>query len=98
MRDSQALMPYLCADCATDHVLSSLALPGPSSHLCLLCGSSARRSIDLDVRHSREVLRALLRYHFDEWHYNRHLGGDHIETLLRCDNPIFRHSNADAVS
>jgi hypothetical protein len=49
--------------------------------------------IDVNARRTREILRALLRFHFSEWDYNGHIGGEDIERLLGRPNPIIEHSN-----
>jgi len=91
------LMPHICSDCVRDPVLQSLAQAVPDPLTCVLCTNRSRTVIDLDLRHTRQVLRALLRFHFDEWAYNGHLGGDSIEQVLCRPNPIFDHSNAEGV-
>jgi hypothetical protein len=63
----------------------------------MLCGFPSQSVIDVDLRHTRQVLRALVRFHFDESAYNGHLGGDSIEGVLLRPNPILDHSNADGV-
>lgn len=90
-------MPYLCKSCAKDEVLQSLAQVGDQPRVCLLCEQCSDTNIDLENRRVREVLRSLLRYHFDELEYNYHFGGDSIDELLSRPNPIVVHSNPEGV-
>jgi hypothetical protein len=41
------------------------------------------------------LVRALVRFHYDEWIYNTHWGGDGApESLLYRENPIVEHASA----
>lgn len=90
-------MSHLCKSCAKDEVLQSLAHAVDQLRVCLLCERSSDTHIDLEDRRTREVLRSLLRYHFDELEYNSHFGGDRIDELLARPNPIIAHANAERV-
>ena len=90
-------MPFLCKTCAQDDVLQGLAHQTPTGERCVLCEQLRETVIDLGDRRTREVLRSLLRYYFDEWEYNPHFGGDSIDELLSRPNSIVAHSNPEGV-
>ncbi|MFO0805495.1 MAG: RES family NAD+ phosphorylase [Gemmataceae bacterium] len=46
------------------------------------------KALDGNDAELRNLIRALVRYHFSEWHYNSHFGGDPLEALLMRENPI----------
>lgn len=85
-------MLSLCVDCARDETLRAFirAHPGQDER----CGGCLRHALAVVVcaLAQRErlsyVLRALVRFHYDESEYNGHIGGDSPEQLLVEDNPI----------
>ena len=45
-------------------------------------------SLDCNDTGLRNLFRALVRYHYSEWDYNEHMGGDGLSRLLSQENPI----------
>jgi hypothetical protein len=88
---------YICSMCAFDPTLASLAKIEAASVKCVLCRRDVGKAIDINHRRTKETFRALLRFHFGEWAYNGHLGGDEISQVLSRPNPIVDHINSDAV-
>ncbi|MEF8723721.1 MAG: RES family NAD+ phosphorylase [Candidatus Accumulibacter delftensis] len=88
-------MQLLCENCIRDeHLRSVVADKGLVVDRCAICGADnvlALSSEDIDLK-SR--FRALIRYHFSEWHYNHHMGGDGLESLFYTDNPITNYQDS----
>ena len=82
-------MSKLCTSCINNNSLRSvIESEGTSTATCTVCGATDVAAIDCANTELRSKFRALIRYHFSEWHYNRHWGGDSIEELLFSENPI----------
>jgi hypothetical protein len=47
--------------------------------------------VDAQRREVVAIIRALIRFHFNEWDYNTHWGGDGLEALFYTDNPILHY-------
>jgi hypothetical protein len=58
-----------------------------SSGACSACNKKTI-SVKTDDENFAMLFKALIRYHFSEWEYNRHLGGDNLECLFYQENPI----------
>src|SRR5690349_4472960 len=89
----------ICIDCAKDASLRAFvqasAVVGPS------CGICARRDVPCSRPEDHKVLsnllRALIRFNYDEWDYNPHWGGsDSPSHLLASENPILEHQATSA--
>ncbi|MDA8444807.1 RES family NAD+ phosphorylase [Paracidovorax valerianellae] len=43
----------------------------------------------MDDKRLARIVRALIRLHFSEWHYNTHLGGDSLQKIVKSSKAIF---------
>jgi hypothetical protein len=82
-------MAFLCTNCVKvqslkNAIVSLGGVPGD----CAIC--LARGTAKLSCAHPafRAKFRALVRYYYSEAEYSPHLGGDRLESLLLCENPI----------
>jgi hypothetical protein len=85
----------ICMDCAKDIILSRyINEKGISSGKCSLCqGLNTTKFIRIDdTSQIKDVFKSLIRYHYSEWDYNSHWGGNRLEFLLSRDNPIIDHT------
>jgi hypothetical protein len=94
--------PILCVKCCSHPWLTDFVLKaGASGHKCGICGESDNSSTaPADAPQLVKLIRALVRYHFNEWQYNGHMGGEDIETLLSEGDPIVltaRAANEEAL-
>lgn len=87
-------MPNICIDCVKDHHLEDLIRKEGSIGQCSMCGGNGQ-VIDVESQHFFQLTKALVRYYFSEWDYNRHWGGDGYESLFYGkDNRFFDESRA----
>ncbi len=80
----------LCRDCAKDPELKALVESDLTDGVCGLCGSSASKVYNpARFAEARNLIRALIRFHFNEQDYNPGYGGTSIGTILLDEpNPI----------
>jgi RES domain-containing protein len=78
MEDEKIL---ICVECVDDIRLKMLIESIGKQGLCSCCDNS-NYIIDVDSNEFIQMIKALIRYHFSEWDYNRHWGGDGHEFLL----------------
>lgn len=87
----------ICIECAKHSVLKKFVRKhGATGHECGICH---RRDliVSAPAKHNAlsSLVRALVRFHYDEWSYNPHWGGeDRPELLLYAENPIVEHEAA----
>lgn len=82
-------MPKLCTSCFQDSELKALVNEeGLQIESCAICESSNVPAMDCESTKLRSLFRALYRYHFSEWEYNSHMGGDGLEGILLKENPL----------
>jgi len=89
--------PSLCIQCAKDGSLKAFIQRNAQRGQCGLCGREA--PVVSDERAFKplvNLIRALIRFHIEEWEYNPHFGGESINSILSQDNPILEHL-ADSV-
>lgn len=78
----------ICIDCVKDKRYKLLIeLNGTSKH-CTCCGKQSS-VIDVDSNEFIQMTKALIRYHYSEWDYNEHFGGDRFGSLFYEDDNIF---------
>lgn len=79
---------FICLECVREirykKLIENLNVQG----LCTCCGSTDL-IIDADSEEFVQMTKALIRYHYSEWDYNHHFGGDDIVTLFSEDCNIF---------
>jgi hypothetical protein len=87
----------LCKDCAKHPELEALVESDLTDGVCGVCGSSASKVYNPGrFAEVRNLIRALIRLHFNEEDYNHHWGGTSIDDiLLNEQNPIVETSNSD---
>lgn len=80
----------LCSDCAKDGELKSLVRSDLVGGVCGICGSGACPVYNPErFAKARNLIRALIRFHFSEPDYNPRYGGTSIrDILLNRPNPI----------
>lgn len=82
-------MPYLCTSCvASDALREYIETRGRAIEACEICGGRDVRALEASDPHLKSRIRALVRFHFSEWHYNGHMGGDPLDNILLSSNPI----------
>jgi hypothetical protein len=87
----------ICVECAKHPSLKNFVRKHSSTGY--ECGICHRRNLIVSAPAKHEALsslvRALVRFHYDEWSYNPHWGGEDGPTPLLCDeNPIVEHAAA----
>lgn len=85
-------MTPICSNCAIDPALRRfLQEHGKPRRMCKLCGESGGFSVSPRMKRYQNLFKALIRLHYSEWEYNRHMGGtDSLEELFYQDNHIMR--------
>ncbi|ENH2535948.1 RES family NAD+ phosphorylase [Escherichia coli] len=58
------------------------------NNICVFC-NAVTKCLDTDSIEARNLLKAILRYNFDEVLYNTHIGGDYFPGFLLADDYIF---------
>ena len=81
----------LCSDCAKDKNLVTYINNHGYAGKCSLCVRQRLRVAS--TSQLANLFKALIRYHYNEWAYNPHFGGDDPSTLLHQENPIIKTSN-----
>lgn len=93
-------MSKLCSCCIKNKSLGGvIASSGAVIATCAVCGANNVVAIDSKHEEFKSKLRSLIRYHYSEWHYNTHMGGDGLEALFFTENPVTNYKsnwNADA--
>lgn len=89
----------ICTECAKHTSLRRyIEANGQEGPICGICQYRQRRYVCCDLARKDQlinVLKALVRLHYDEFEYNPHWGADHEpEQLLTVENPILEHASA----
>lgn len=83
----------ICIECVKDIRFKKLIEKLNTVGECTCCGSK-NYIIDVDSNEFIQMTKALLRYHYSEWDYNTHFGGDEYYTLIDSDdNKFFNKQN-----
>lgn len=87
----------VCADCAKHPELHQLVISDLAPGGCGVCGSTTKAVFKPSrFREARDLIRALIRLHFDEEQYNPHWGGTSVSAILLDDeNPILGRLDDD---
>jgi RES domain-containing protein len=78
----------ICLDCVKDIRYKLLIEQENKRGQCTCCEKNSY-VIDVDSYEFLQMTKALIRYHFSEWDYNKHYGGDGYETLFHENDNIF---------
>jgi len=81
-------MPQICLRCVKDESLKTLVTKIGILKNCTLCGEKVI-SVDYENRNLFLLVKAILRFHYSEWEYNPHWGGDNYEFLFYGEENIF---------
>jgi hypothetical protein len=88
----------VCTECAKHPSLREyITKHGLNGAPCGICREQAASlTCDPNVKEGLiNLIKALVRFFYDEYAYNRHFGGDEIADLLTIENPIFEHESKD---
>lgn len=78
----------ICINCVKDNHLKDFIRKENIIGHCTLCGLSGYVS-DTEEKKFFQLVKALLRFHYSEWDYNEHWGGDGYESLFYREDNIF---------
>ncbi|MBP1222337.1 RES family NAD+ phosphorylase [Flavobacterium sp. 1355] len=78
----------LCIECAKDIRLKKLIKRINKKGLCSCCENN-EFIIDVDSNEFIQIIKALIRYHYSEWDYNEHWGGNGYGSLFYKSDNIF---------
>ena len=82
----------ICSDCISEIHLKQLVENYNIIDYCNFCKTSGN-IIDYESDNFYYLIKALIRYHFDEWEYNDHWGGDSLYKLIENNNIFFNQGN-----
>lgn len=88
----------LCSNCAKHLEIRALVNSDLCEGVCGVCGSDANKVFNPEnFSEMRNLIRALVRFHFNEDKYNSHWGGTSISKILLDEqNPLFEiHASTD---
>ncbi|MER9657885.1 RES family NAD+ phosphorylase [Mesorhizobium sp. M0152] len=96
--DDDVVRTSLCADCARHPSVKKVIAADCIKGRCAFC---ARDDVEVRTPENRDalvmLLRALIRFFYDEHEYNSHWGGDSVLSLFqREDNPILKPPSSGA--
>ena|ERR1700754_499711 len=82
----------VCADCCKDIYLKNYVRENAKDKaVCTIC---LREGLSLRISENTAIInfcRFLIRYHFPEYEYNIHWGGDELPKQFYVSNPIISH-------
>lgn len=81
-------MSQVCVECVKDKNIKKLIIKNGSKNTCTLC-EEEHLSIDFEDSDFFSLVKAVLRFNFSEWEYNRHWGGDGHECLFYGEDNVF---------
>jgi|GEM_PF-4137259 len=84
-------MQYLCSNCLKDKELCKVVVSrGMNVAKCEVCGATNVAALNCDDNELKSKVRSLIRFHYSEWQYNTHLGGDGLESLFFYREPNYK--------
>lgn len=87
-------MPLICINCVKEPNLKALIRGDGQLGICGICGEDAQVHPSSNNRFF-QLCKALIRFHYNEWDYNPHWGGDGENSLFYgCDNIFFNEDRA----
>lgn len=82
---------YLCKDCCKDIYLKNYVEENiDSSETCSICYTK-KKTLNISNSSISEFCRFLIRYHYPEYEYNSHWGGEELPSQFFSENPIISH-------
>ncbi|WP_258297437.1 RES family NAD+ phosphorylase [Paenibacillus peoriae] len=86
------MLILVCGDCLKDRFLKQYVSTHSMEGQCIICRDTKNNLINVEERSFQALFKAVIRYHYEEYHYNSHFGGYfHLRHLLINDNPIIEH-------
>lgn len=82
----------ICEKCVKESHLKELLKNSKTIDICSFCKNNSK-VYDYESDEFYYLLKALIRYHYDEWDYNHHWGGDSLYKLLESDDIFFNKDN-----
>jgi len=79
---------FICISHIKEKSLRSLALDMSISNVCSVCNGTAI-VIDTENPYIHTMIKALIRYNYDEFEYNGHFGGDHSILSMILEMNVF---------
>lgn len=83
-------MPFICIECCKDVNIKQLIDINGFLEKCSICGSD-NKCINSENNNFIQLIKAITRFHYSEWDYNHHWGGDSYESLFYGKENIFFH-------
>lgn len=82
--------PFFCQHCvANKYLRDEIVSRGVLAPHCPICKRKGGLALSSDDERLTRIVRALIRLHFSEWHYNTHLGGEHLQSVVFSSRSIF---------
>lgn len=78
----------ICTDCVNDIRYKKLIIGIENKNVCTCC-QKTNYVIDTNSNDFIQMTKALIRYHYSEWDYNHHFGGEDFITFFTEDDNIF---------
>lgn len=83
---------FICENCLKDKFLKDYLRDYPQKGKCIICRSESHTVTDIEAEEFQNLFKAVVRYHYAEYHYNNHWGGAFgIEGILLNENAIIEH-------
>ena len=81
---------FICEFCSSDNELRlEIQQRGIRIERCPTCKANNARALSANDHRIKVIIRALIRVNYSEWHYNEHIGGDSLYSLLCKDKFVF---------
>lgn len=81
---------HFCEFCASDNELRlEIQDRGVRAQRCPTCKRKSVRTLSAEDRRVKQIVRALIRINYSEWHYNEHIGGDSLYNLMSKGKVVF---------
>jgi hypothetical protein len=82
----------ICRDCVKEHHLKEYIENLKEIEECSFCNSKTY-VCDYESKDFYNLLKSLIRYHYSEWDYNSHWGGEELYKLIENDDILFNKNN-----
>lgn len=82
--------PWICERCSADNELRlEIKQRGTRVAVCPTCENKNLLALTAEDDRVRRIIRAMIRLHYSEWHYNQHIGGTSLYDLICAEKLIF---------